>query len=114
MRTLKKTIIRGLAVATGLEALRNNKLVLVTPIGVISGYLCDEDNLGQDATGEVLLSTITEKLTTDFGEDNIEGNDGYLLLSDVKVQTGANMTYNLPNLIVFYDQIIGVTLGNPA
>lgn len=114
MRTLKQYIIQGLATATNMEMLKNNKLILITPIGMISGHLCDEDNAGQDLSGKAVLSTITGQLVEKFGRENIDGNDGYLLLSDVKVQTGGNVTYNLPHLVVFYDQIIGATLGNNA
>ena len=114
MRTLKKQIILGLATAPNMEALKDNKLILVTPIGVISGRLCDENNAGKGVAGETFLSALTEKLAEGFGKENIEGNDGYLLLSDVKVQTGGNATYNLPHLVVFFDQIIGATLSGNA
>lgn len=114
MRTLKKQIILGLAKAPDLDALKGNTLILVTPLGVISGSLCDENSVGKDVAGEAFLLALTKKLAEGFGKENIEGNDGYLLLSDVKVQTGGNVTYNLPHLVVFYDQIIGVTLGGNA
>ena len=114
MRTLKKTIIMGLATATELEALRDNKLILVTPFGVVSGYACDKENVNQDEVGASLLTALTEKMVDDFGKENIDGNDGYLILSDVTIRAAGNMTYNIPNLIVFYDQIIGATIGNPA
>lgn len=114
MRTLKKQIILGLATATDLEVMKNNKLFLVTPIGVISGYPYDGNNARKDVTGAAVLSTLTEKLVEDFDLENIEGNDGFLTLTDVTVQMAGNFTYSLPHLVVFYDQIIGVTLGNNA
>lgn len=52
-----------------------------------------------------MLDTIAEKYEAD-----IEGNDGYMLLSDVTVINGNTRT-NFEHMIVFYDQIIGVTLG---
>lgn len=112
IRTLKKTIILGLAAATKVETLKNNKLLLVTPFGLVSGYLCDEENVNPVDAGAVLLNSLTKKLTEDFGKENIDGNDGYLILSDVAIRTSENVTFNCPNLIVFYDQIIGATLGS--
>ena len=114
MRTLKKQIILGLATATDLEVLKNNKLFLVTPIGIISGRPCDENNTAENVDGASFLSSLTEKLVEDFDSENIEGNDGFLTLTDVTVQMAGNFTYSLPHLVVFYDQIIGVTLGNNA
>lgn len=114
MRTLKKQIIFGLANSTDFEALKENKLFLVTPIGVISGRLYCENSTEKNVAGVSFLSALTEKLVEGFDMENIEGNDGYLTLTDVKVQMAGNSTYNLPHLVVFYDQIIGVTLGNNA
>ena len=82
MNSLKKMVICTLAMAPQTDMFANNQVILTTAAGVIAGTMVEE----------------------------IEGNDGYMLLSDVTVINGNTRT-NFEHMIVFYDQIIGMTLG---
>ena len=106
MDSLKKTIIRTLAMAPQIDMLTNNQVILTTAAGVIAGKIVEENSEKQ---GDMIYSKVLDAITEKY-EADIEGNDGYMLLSDVTVING-NARTNLKNLIVFYDQIIGVTLG---
>lgn len=106
MESLKKRVIRTMAAAPQTDLLKDNQVILTTAAGLIAGKMTEEDS---QAHGDIVLSVMLEKITESY-ENEIEGNDGYLLLSDVTVING-NVRTNLPNMIVFYDQIIGVTLG---
>lgn len=114
MNTLKKEIIKAFAGATDIDALRGNNIVLITATGMITGRLCDPDTPLEDMSGAAILNALVEQVTDAYGPENIEGNDGYIQLTDVVIRASGNTTYNVGNLIVFYDQIIGVSLGNPA
>lgn len=114
MNSLKKNIIKGLAFATDTEPLKGNKLILITPLGLVSGVLCDSDGTNPDPAGAQFLTILTEKIAEGYEAKDVQGNDGYLMLSNVTIKSGGNVSYNCNNLIVFYDQIIGVTLGNPG
>jgi len=106
MDSLKKMIIRTLAVAPQTDMFANNQVILTTAAGVIAGKVVEENSEKQ---GDMIFSTMLDTIAEKY-EADIEGNDGYMLLSNVTVING-NARTNLKNLIVFYDQIIGVTLG---
>lgn len=106
MDSLKKMIIRTLAMAPQTDMFANNQVILTTAAGVITGKIVEENSEKQ---GDMIFSTILDTIMEKY-EADIEGNDGYMLLSDVTVING-NARTTLKNLIVFYDQIIGVTLG---
>lgn len=57
----------------------------------------------------MVFTTMLDEISKNYKAD-IEGDDGYMLLSDVTVINGNTRT-NFEHMIVFYDQIIGVTLG---
>lgn len=111
MESVKKKIVRTLAAITQTLPKTGDmfgdyqfQIVLTTAAGIIIGTVVEEKS--EDIFGEVLfgvLDAITEK-----NEANTEGNDGFMLLSDVTIINGETRT-KLNNLIVFYDQIIGAT-----
>lgn len=106
MDSLKKMIIRTLAVAPQTDMFSNNQVILTTAAGVIAGKIVEENSEKQS---DMVFTTMLDEISKNYKAD-IEGDDGYMLLSDVTVING-NARTNLKNLIVFYDQIIGVTLG---
>ena len=106
MDSLKKMIIRTLAVAPQTDMFANNQVVLTTAAGVIAGKIVEENSEKQ---GDLIFSTMLETIKEKY-EADIEGNDGYMLLSDVTVINGNTRT-SFEHMIVFYDQIIGMTLG---
>lgn len=115
MESLKKYLIRGIATIPSIEGMEKNKIILVTSCGLIIGEI-------MKSTDDLSLSnaffTSVDTLTSMYLEDNKlspdsvpDGNDGYILLKNVTIKNNTG-DINLPILCVFYDQIIGATIGN--
>lgn len=91
-------------------------LILVTSAGVISGLPVTEHEEKGTITSNLLDfigTVIKEHKESNNIEDYklAEGLDGFFSLKDVTIRSG-NSTYTLPFLTVFYDQIVGVSVGN--
>lgn len=119
--TMKKHIVNSLAKTTKIEGLDSNHLILVTAAGIICGNpsssspLTREEVTSKDGpisnsdVAKLYVSFLTAAKETYDGD--VSGNDGYLFLENAFIQT-PNGTQNLGNIVVFYDQIIGVSIGN--
>lgn len=97
------------------DSLENNKLIIITPAGIITGSPISDDGTDNDANA---FATLCSNFVKDYREENslnpsepLDGNDGFFILQDATLQTG-RATYNFPCLNVFYDQIIAITIGN--
>lgn len=118
MHTLKKEIIFEFADMV----FQNNdftNIIFVTSTGLISGIpvaYTGEDKEHSDYFDDI--AKLNHKISSEFKKKNsipegefLDGNDGVLLLKDVTIKSGS-ATFNLPFLQLFFDQILGVTLGN--
>ncbi len=121
--SLKKSVILGMANATTVDMFKENSVILLTAAGMISGKLIEKSDLESfDQTDKSALSTFTvatiaQKSKEEFdkqsdSELNVTGNDGYIILKDVHVTNVSGQTMFFSALTVFFDQIIGVTLGS--
>lgn len=116
METLKKHLTIGLAHMPQIEVLENNQLILVTAAGIISGSYTPSASESPNSS-DVIVTTI-DKLSEAYMEQHnipnnalLDGNDGYITLTNVTIRNGQG-TVNTPFLCVFFDQIIGISLGN--
>lgn len=120
--SLKDTLILGMATAPTIEAFQNNSLVLLTAAGTISGTMIENEDpkniadTDPNAVSAFALGTIVKGCKKAFNkqeevESEVIGNDGYLILKDVTVTNFSGVTTKMGALVVFFDQIIGVTLG---
>lgn len=114
--TLKKEIITNFAVSTNLEELKDSSIVLLTAAGTIIGKIA---NIKTDENGEPteVIPAIINTVVKDFSEkssveESLPGNDGYILLENAKVLHNNGSTTNIAHLTVFFDHIIGVTIGS--
>lgn len=108
MDSLKKIMCTNYAVLSSLEKMKGNKVFFLTPLGIISGrYMSSEPD-----ENKLCLATLTKGFFNSIPEDAREanGNDGYILLEDVEVAHGSSVS-RFPELMIFFDQIIGVTFG---
>lgn len=112
METLKKKIICGLAEIANTDAVKQNEIIITTALGLISGKIYTGEDAKAEPAGEWSIGKFVPQTVGNYNPANIDGNDGFLVLKDVAIRTGANITFKVPNLIVFYDQIIGVTIGS--
>ncbi len=117
--SLKKELIIRMAILTLDEELKGSKVILITPAGIISGYLPEVNDLElSDADiAPAILTELADKITAGYrsehslGDELLTGNDGFITLTNVLIQMSGNQTATLPHLNVFYDQIIGITIG---
>lgn len=121
--SLKKSVILGMANATTVDMFKENSVILLTAAGMISGKLIEKSDLesfdqtDKSALSTFTVSTITQKSKEEFdkqsdSELNVTGNDGYIILKDLHVTNVSGQTMFFSALTVFFDQIIGVTLGS--
>ena len=118
-QSIKKFLISDLYLLTNEEELKNNDINLFTPLGIISGkpYHYSTDNLNEYLATD-LMAKLFEKITNTYKskysiENSIPENDGFIVLQDVIIRSNNSVNIiKVPQLVVFYDQIIGITLGN--
>lgn len=121
--SLKKSLILAMSCIPKVEGLEENNLILTTSAGIISGKVPSEQEIDDenslcgvlykicDNTKEEYLKNISS--TDTDSEPVIVGNDGYIILKDVKIKsTSSDTITHMHSMVVFYDQIIGVTIGN--
>ena len=112
--TLKKRLIWSYIPSTEVKDsdLSKNSIIIVTPFGIVSGKLLDYNN--EDNSKDYTLFNQINKLASEtFREENesIPGNNGFIPLKEVTITSSTGAKYNLPALNVFYDQVIGITIG---
>lgn len=115
MENPRQKLIEGLVHLLTTKELGNNVLVLVTPVGLISGKPADSSDIliaGEEPARSMLtvsqneiMGTITHALL----DPNTEYSEGAISLKDVSIQVGTTV-FKLPFLTVFFDQIIGITI----
>lgn len=118
--SIKKQIITHFCGLTQTDLLKGNKLILLTAFGIVSGELIFDvpDDSSEDINNKV-LSNIIKRISDDYCADySIElptnGNDGCFLLKNVEILSSSTSqkSISLAQLVVFFDQIIGVSVGN--
>ena len=110
MSTLKKDIIKLFSYAPTTEALEKNQVIFLTSIGMIVGDL-PSDNDQQDP-GTALTSVLLKHAREPYDDVELDGNDGYIQLTNARVLPLAGNPCNLGDIVIFPDQIIGVMLGS--
>ena len=114
--SVKKEMVLGMSVIPTIDGLESNKLQLVTAIGLISGRLAPTDiTFDKEETSHFsrfITSRVLDVLKKQH-EDEPVGDNGCFLLVDVTLNPLNNgPVVKLDSLVVFYDQIIGVTIGD--
>lgn len=116
MESMKKDLIRKIAHYTVNEDnIRNDNIILMTASGIVKGipvkYMDEMDDSNEKFFAKIVQDTTdmyNEKRNSE--ENPISENDGYIMLRDVIMDNGAG-TYNIPIAVIFYDQILGISLG---
>mgnify|MGYP004462421655 CR=1 FL=1 len=112
MSTLKKDLILKFSCMPTLPELANNHLLLVTATGVISGDIITDS---ESDTALSILAKVSKSIADDYKNDegttdSLDGNDGFIALKNVTIKS-SNCITTLDFLNVFFDQIIGVSIG---
>lgn len=114
MESLKKYITTEFAGMAFNDSTKSNRLILVTSAGVIIG-----DPVISEETDSAIssLANVSKDIANEYREKNsipdspLDGNDGFICLKNVTIKS-PHTTTNIPFLNVFFDQIIGISLGN--
>ena len=116
--SLKKELTINMADLLTAEAMEKNKIAIITSIGLITGrYPTEKELEDKDNSNSALTKFCTNigneyKKTLSLSEtDKLPGDEGYLYLVDVVIKA-PNQSYRLPFMIVFFDQIIGISMGS--
>lgn len=113
MTTLKKDLISQFAAMTSLDSMKGSHLMLLTSAGIVIGTV-----VSSDETDPAILpmAKTTYKLVEGYYEENrlpantpLQGNDGFFLLKNAVIQS-SNTTTKIPFMVVFYDQVIAVSV----
>ena len=112
MESLKQQIARTIAAATQAEGMEKNKVIILTSAGLITGTVYAEDRFPLTDLTHCLVPGLAKDVAKDYDASHINGDDGYIPLSDVTVTNFPNNVLRIPSLVVFYDQIVGITFGN--
>lgn len=110
----KKFIATSASKLPLLEDLKDFNLVLLTGAGTIIGYPVSVDDT--DVTAQDLAKTFNHFANEYKNETNIDKdellpqNDGMIYLKNVTVNNGLR-TVHLPFLSVFFEDVIGITIG---
>lgn len=131
--SMKKEIIQSICEATKLGKvdlsdgttadLSENQVIIFSAGCMITGVQCDRDNKGRVVSGDNTLTfpltgIITDSAVKRYREDlqnsgPLSGSDGCIILKDATVQYSSNYKVHTPELVVFFDQILAITLGSP-
>ena len=103
MQSITKELVFAFAKAAACE---KQKLLLVTPSGIICGNAVLE---GEEQPDNIYTGLIDAVLSQTEWE--MSGNDGFIFLTGAQILMG-NTTVNLQNAVVFTSQITGVSIGN--
>ncbi|SET71964.1 hypothetical protein SAMN05443270_1107 [Lacrimispora sphenoides] len=118
--SLKKDLIYNFWNIADLKQLGTQRLQLVTASGLISGVPArlPVDTEYDELVGTQILAKYYVDAVKNYrsrhglsGTESVPGNDGAIVLQDVVI-TNTSGTIDIPFLVVFFDQIIGVSLGN--
>lgn len=114
----KKEFIEFLSNVPSTEEMTNNKIILSTAIGLITGRLSTDDEYNDPKNVKTIIEKLSYRFADDYKEklslsatDKLPAGEGWLYLVDVEIKS-ANYTHSMPFMIVFLDQIIGISLGN--
>lgn len=107
MSTLKKEIIKAFALAPSIDALAKNQVIFLTLMGLITGDLANNES----EPGTAVISAIVNNISEQFSDVELADNDGYIQLANARLHPTAGSPCNIGDLVLFFDQIIGVKIG---
>jgi hypothetical protein len=112
--SLKKSIIFDLYSVLDTLKPEGSKIVLLTAAGVVTADPVNPDEINTEKPDGSLITAV-KHLSDNYRklykqESPAPGNDGYIVLRNARLRSlGQDTSFDV--LIVFFDQIIGVTIG---
>lgn len=114
--SLRKNIVRRFFDTLSNDGVQDHDLILFTSSGTISGRVPTDKDCDGNPLINAILSACTQEADSyrseiELPKDNaLSGEEGYLCLVDAKL-ISSTRPISLPFVIVFFDQITGVSFG---
>ncbi|WP_289087381.1 hypothetical protein [uncultured Veillonella sp.] len=115
----KKDVLFGISLALkSPEILHGNKVLLLTTAGLISADFVFTDDNEYEKTGVLrgLMKGISQAFNGSITDDNLEphlvGDDDSIMLKNVTIIAAESSKINIPSMILYYKDIIGISIGN--
>ncbi|WP_033166897.1 hypothetical protein [Clostridium sp. KNHs205] len=110
--TLKKFILQEYS---GIQYAEDELMFVVTSAGIISGKpFRYEENVAIPDYANFLKKKASEyRISNNIKKGvSLDGDDGFFVLTDVTLKSSSAPTTKFPYLVIFYDQVIGVSFGS--
>lgn len=115
MSHIKNEIIRAFATAANEEELEETQVILYTSAGIIYGKMVmDGANLHQTEHQQNVSSFYTGLLNAvhgKIGDGQLNDCNNYIYLTNATIKPSIGTPITVGNIVVFCDQIVGVSLG---
>lgn len=115
----KNQILLGIATAINSdEILPNNKVVLLTTCGLITAdFVYSNDTSDKVVPLRALMKGISQAVngSTENADNNIPqlvGDNKSIMLKNVTILQNGQSKFSIPSMILYYDDIIGISIGN--
>ena len=116
MISFKKHLCYGLSIATSIEDLKKNKVIFLTPTGIVQGRIILAT---EESEKPKWFHELVSGLADGFKEDRktqedtpLDSIDNVILLKDVEIIGLNGDRTNAPFFALFIDQIVGVSIGD--
>lgn len=111
--SFKKYLVNSLtSTVPNAKGFESNDVILATPTGIISGKIISETEFKEMKTSRCGIAHICNQFANEYFKNNVHTeSDGYYFLVDAKIMSSGGNAINLPFIIVFQDQITGISFG---
>lgn len=111
----KNEIIRAFATASNENELSGTKVILYTSAGIIYGnMMMDGVDLQQTYEQEnvsAFYSGLLDAVHRKAGDGHLNDCDSYIYLTNASIKTPFGVASRIGNIVVFCDQIVGISIG---
>lgn len=115
MNSLKKALITKMYALPLIDGFENNSIIVMTAAGTYTGKPISKTDDSSELSFQ--FAKIVSQVVDSYREENhlekdkpLDGNDGSLILKDVQLDANGKVI-SMPFVILFYDQITGITVG---
>lgn len=116
----KRDLLLGISAALNSpEILSGNKVILLTTAGLISAdfVFTNDEEFEKTAVLRGLIKGISQALNGSTNDDASEKphlilDEDSIMLKNVTIVGSGNSKINIPSMILYYKDIIGISIGN--
>jgi len=111
-QSFKTTIVRTISNMSNNELLKDGTIYILTAYGQITGKVISKLEIDETSNSIDVLPFALKNIEEGYVKNNdISGNDDYVLLEDAQLVSSGGIKSVSKYLVVFIDQIIAFTIG---